>query len=547
MKQTIKIYPRSLKQTALFLALVGISSWLMFSTFSHKDSTLMIDSKLWSDFGAHLSLVRSFSYGQNFPGAEYPTFPGEPIRYHYLFYLLVALLEKGGLPLSFAMNLVSTLGFILLLFYIHRYAATIFNRFSAGVIAIFLFLFNGSLSFINFFKKYPLNPDTLKDIITNPHFVSFGPWDNQSIAAFWNLNIYTNQRHLALSFALSLITIWPLTRWLYRHQMPTTIHYLTSALILFCLPLLNQAAFAITLIMVVGLIFLNLPASKHLYWYYLIVLLTAIPGIIRLSSIQSSALQFNPGFLSQDLSPIGVFSYWFLNLGLYLLIYPVLLITNKRPGRSILLSAGSLFLAANLFQFSPDMINNHKLINFFLIITSIFTAGFLVKLWQKGKLLYPVVVVLVVSLTFSGFIDFFPIVNDRSLALVDIPANEVATWIYHSTPQTSVFLTTEYLYNPASLAGRKTYLDYGYFNWSLGYQEAHRRQLLPQFFSSETDPSFVCQLLTNEAIDYILISPGAASIPDVDPTNSAVMRQFKPIYVSQNGYHIFDVQDNCER
>jgi hypothetical protein len=76
------------------------------------------------------------------------------------------------------------------------------------------------LGFLNFFAKFPLNPHTLTDIVTAEHFTSFGPWDGKLVSAFWNLNIYTNQRHLSLSFALGLIALYPLIQTVITGKLP---------------------------------------------------------------------------------------------------------------------------------------------------------------------------------------------------------------------------------------------------------------------------------------------------------------------------------------
>src|SRR5688572_8586263 len=77
------------------------SFFLMFHTFSYdtRTHTMSMASKVWSDFGAHIPLIRSFSYGANWDRLltgqpiESPLFPGEPIRYHFGFYALVGALE----------------------------------------------------------------------------------------------------------------------------------------------------------------------------------------------------------------------------------------------------------------------------------------------------------------------------------------------------------------------------------------------------------------------------------------------------------------------
>lgn len=122
----------------LYLGFASWSWWLCQSTFSQNGQQLLIASKAWSDFAAHLPLIRSFSVGANF-WPEYPQFAGQPIRYHYLFYLLVAGLERLGLNLALALNLISAIGLTWLLIEIFKLGRLIGHRCRVGVLAVILF------------------------------------------------------------------------------------------------------------------------------------------------------------------------------------------------------------------------------------------------------------------------------------------------------------------------------------------------------------------------------------------------------------------------
>ncbi|KKP80399.1 MAG: hypothetical protein UR81_C0030G0001, partial [Candidatus Levybacteria bacterium GW2011_GWB1_35_5] len=172
---------------------------------------MIIASKAWSDFASHIPLIRSFSFGDNFP-PQYPLFSGPFIKYHFLFYAAAGVLEKIGLRIDFALNILSIFGFTFLILMIFLFSKEIFKSKIVGAVSILFFIFNGSLSFIEYFKNNGLSLDSLVLILSNTKFTSFGPYDGGIISAFWNLNIYTNQRHLALSYALSLFIIFLLLR-----------------------------------------------------------------------------------------------------------------------------------------------------------------------------------------------------------------------------------------------------------------------------------------------------------------------------------------------
>ncbi|OGV96811.1 hypothetical protein A2W24_03165 [Microgenomates group bacterium RBG_16_45_19] len=517
---------------------------LMQHTFKVHAQTWYIASKLWSDFAAHLPLIRSFSLGDNWP-IEYPTFPGAPIRYHFLFYAVVGYLEKLGFPLALSLNLFSAVGLALLLFIIYRYARLIFGPIQAGLLALVLFLFNGSLSFLEFFKTYPLDRHFLTALVTNSRFVSFGPWDGKIVAAFWNLNIYTNQRHLGLSFGLSLLLLFPLFKRLYHRFTPTPAVTLALFLGMFCLPWLNQAAAVITLWFLGFLFLFNFKVLKPLLIPAALMILASLPGLLYYLALNGPSVTVTPGFLSASPDLLSLIRYWFFNLGLYLILLPLLFVWLDRRGRSVLLAAAGLLLLANLVQLSPDMINNHKLVNFFMLFMVVYTSGWLLALWRRWPRFRWGLIGLTGCLALSGVIDFFPIINDYYLPVADVGQNPVARWIAQSTPKDSVFLTTTYLYNPASLAGRKTYLDYGYFNWSLGYPDPARRQNLPLILSPSARSVLICRLLEAQSIDYILITPGRGDLGNLDPHQSTLVREFQPVLTAADGSQVYSTQANC--
>ncbi len=84
--------------------------------------------------------------GDNWP-PEYPIFPGLPITYHYLFALIVGKLEAIGVPLDWALNIPSIIGFFLILLMIYLLAKKWFGDPRIGVLGVAFFLFNGSMGF----------------------------------------------------------------------------------------------------------------------------------------------------------------------------------------------------------------------------------------------------------------------------------------------------------------------------------------------------------------------------------------------------------------
>jgi hypothetical protein len=506
---TIKRY---LPELILLAAFFLFSWWLMWHTFNYKNGVILIAAKAWSDFGSSIPLIRSFSWGKNWP-PEYPLFPGEPIKYHFLFYLLVGMLEKIGFPLSWALNLPSLLGFFGLLVIIYKLAELLFEKKSVALLAVIFFLFNSSLSFLEFFKKYPLSVQTLAKIIENKSFVSFGPYDGKTISAFWNLNIYTNQRHLAASYFLILLIAYLLLK-ANKVKKPVSVSKIFFIGLIFgLLPFFHKVAFAITGIVLVSLLLYFPKIRKSIFFIFIVASLLALPQLVYQFRGSSPSFSFHPGYLIPwPLTSNKIISYWYLNLGLSLVLIPAGFLLANNSAKKLFLTILPLFLIGNLFQFSPEIAGNHKFFNFFIIIGNLFSAWAVYSLWRKkilGKILAPVFVFLMI---FSGIIDFFPVKNDFMYSINDASKNPDVAWIKNNTPPDAVFLNSSFLYHPASLAGRKIFLGWPYFSWSAGYNTDKRAQLMENIWATN-DKNKTCRLLRENRIYGVVLENKSQDFP----------------------------------
>lgn len=529
------------------------SWWLMSSTFGYKDGQFVIDSKLYSDFAAHLPLIRSFSHGNNFP-PEYPYFVGQPIRYHYLFYLAVGMLERVGIRIDFALNSLSAVGMALMLFMIYKTAVLFFSKRAVGMLAIFLVLFNGSLSFVEYFSTYSWTVEAARKIVDQVQFASFGPWSGRLVSAFWNWNIYTNQRHLALGYGLILLILFPLLSIVIKkkqYSVPSSRHRMWLSIgivsVFVLLPLLHQASY----LMLVGFVILWVlcypKRTRPLWLPYGLAIVLSLGVFLLLTTGKGQEWEVLFGYLSPDKSLAGVLTYWWNNLGLYFVLLPLLLIWSIQKKNYFLPILFTFFLLANVMRLSTDMINNHKFINFFMIGVSIMTAGLIGQVWQRSNMSRVFLVVLIVALTFSGIVDLFPIVNDYSGMVQDEPKSPMQQYIRYTTSPRSQFVTNTYMYNPASLAGRMLFLDYGYYAWSMGYDDHSKRQLLPKIFANQITIDQWCQVVLAAGIEYILLDPQNSPLEDgrISVNDSMIGTEISPTYASADGWRLYDVAHIC--
>lgn len=517
------------------------ATWLMVSTFSYdsEKNSILIGSRLWSDFGAHIPLIRSFSLGDNLDRLlmgkmpEYPLFPGEPIRYHFLFFAFVGVLEKIGLRIDWALNLLSILGFFLLMSLIYSLASKIFQDYRVGLLSLIFFLFNGSLSFLRFFELHPLSLTTPFDVWHAKDFPAFAPWGPGDITAFWNLNIYTNQRHLAFAFGLGLgfiATLIAISEKPLKKQFPIAVLW---GLLIGALPFLHQPTLLIVALFG-GCYILFFPKLRMP-----LLVIGSIAGLCIFLQYPyiprgENTLTYYPGYLLHDTltSEISViekvlkaFFYWFQNLGGHIILAPIGFIISNNRIKKIFIPLLLLFIIPNVLRFSVEVAASHKFFNFFLIMASMLTAFVMVQLFDSFKkhirpqlrlVSYTVFCLIIFFLTLSGIIDFFVVENDHRGEVADIKVNPIARWIVDNTPKDAVFLNSHFFFHPASLAGRKIFLGWPYFSWSAGYTE-QRGDTMKILYESK-DVSIFCPLLTSHNISFITVEDTSSdsNLPVID-------------------------------
>lgn len=528
------------------LAIGLLFSWILFwRTFSTENGTLSIATKVWSDFGATIPLIRSFSFGDNYP-PQYPIFAGPPIRYHFVFFSLVGLLEKLGVPLSYSLNTLSSLFFISLIYLIYLLSQNLFKSRIVGLLSVILFLFNGSLGFVEFFSKNPLSIHTLSTIITNNTFSSFGPYDGNIVSAFWSLNIFTNQRHLALGYSLVLGSLYLIQKASHNAKILTYKKALLLGIVLGIMPFIHLTAYIMIGVSLLVFFVIDRNLRYKLFVLGVIALTISVPQILSMGHSQIDSLNLlTPGYLISNNLDL-FFTYWIYNLGLSLPIGILGLSLAERKQRIIFIPFLLFFAIGNLFQLSPEMASNHKFINMFSVGLNLFVAYALYRLWKLHILHRILVVPLIVFLTLTGVIDLFPIINDSRITISDVDNNQTASYIKNNTSPKAVFLNAQFFFDPASLAGRKIYLGWPYFSWSAGYDTTKRFQKMKQILEGNNVYE-TCKLLTIENIDYIEIQK-PTTLEEIEINYLFFNDNFTTIHNDPvNLITIYDVKTSCNK
>lgn len=491
----------------LLIIFFVFSFWLMNKSFGYEDETNLfrIARHQIGDFGLHLSLIRSFSWGNNFP-VESPFFPGKPLPYHYYFDLLVGLLEKAGLRIDVAFNGLSILFFTILLFLMYKLPQLIFSKNKLlGILSVILFLFHSNLTFIDFLKQKELSLSTFRDLWLLPDYIHKGPFDGSIISLFFTLNVYLNQRHLIVAFAIGLAIIYLLLSKLLKAQK---ISYKTLIILGLFLGMLSRIH-TLTFFATALILFFLILFFKRLRLIFPLLIPAVVIFSFHLKDILGQEIShtfFNPGFLSEKpLSLVSFIYFWAMNLGIALILIPVGFLLAGRKQKLVFLSVLPLFVIGNIFQLSFLVNHNHSLFNFFIIFANFYIAYFLLRFLQKFKNIIGglIFLFLILLLTASGAVDLMAIKNDFQFYLPDAPSNKFMQWIKTKTNRSDIFLAKQEILDPVTLSGRYNYLGHDYYLSVMGYDTVKRKFLVKTFFEARDLETI--RKMRKEKIKYIVI------------------------------------------
>lgn len=564
-------------QYVLLVLIIFLFSFALFSRIFHYDQRLQeinISGRIWSDYGLHIPIIRSFSLGDNL-ALEHPLYAHESLHYHFLFDFMAGALERMRFPLDYALNLPSALSLTALLLLLYSLAKKLFwgSRF-VGITTVTLFLFNSSLSFLEFLKKYP--PDSFGQLISSwwrlRDFVVFGPWDGNIIGAFWNWNIYINQRQLIFGIALILLI---LNHYVYEYFEKDAESRKGSQSILYGRAIFIGAIIGLTVLWhsmsfislfgIIGLLFIFFQERKQNLITLITAAVIALPQILWLtksSSNMETYFSLHIGYLAADyIVPISLTSvqfinqgisyfisflrYWFFNIGLNLLIIPAAIFFIDRKRKMLLMIFTSIFILGNLFQFSPEIGANHKFFNIWLILADMFAAYVLYRIFARGWRGRVIAASLLILLTLSGVIDIAPIKNDSIYTVSE--NTPIINWIKENTDPLAVFLTTVRIYNPVSFTGRKSMIGWPYFAWSAGLNQPNREKIARAIFEANS-VSEVCGLLKENRVDYVMTEKQVNNNSPFTINHEFFNSNFKPVFFDPSSAfeeRIFTTQKMC--
>lgn len=544
----------------LFCVLLG--AWLMFSTLHFQDGNFVFAVKSWSDFGANLSLTQSFALGNNFP-PEHPFYPGETVRYHFLFWFLSANLSYLGLNVVWAINTLSVLSLLALIVLLMTFAETLFRSAAVGRIAAVMFFFaSSSLSYIPFLRSRDGLLDALRAIAGRTDYLPSGFAYRGDDWGALTVTVFANQRQLLSAVGVVLIVLSALVgfyrsrgalkdvegytdhdddpaspsnrrpiRWADAPFPVSAARFRDLGTMIFCgvligaLPYWNSAVF-VAAAFILGGLFVLFPKRHYVFVCIATLTLIGLPQVLMLRSGGSSAggySLFNPGYIVADPTVLKVLGYIGWTFGLKLLLIAVAAACAPAAHRRLMIALTVPFIAVFLLQLSTDVFNNHKLLNIWNVLISVYVAYALWIIGRAGVARTVLAAFLAVAMAFGSVIDLFPVRND-SFVTVPFRNDRLTEWLLARTSPSDIFLTDTLLSHPILFSGRKVFLGNTLFAWTAGYAVAERERLHRRMITMN-DLYELRRLLAENDIDYIAYDDGLRSNEFTRGHNEALIRQ----------------------
>jgi hypothetical protein len=517
----------SMAEQCLLVGIIVLAFLLMWATFFVKDSKLYIGFSVFSDFSPHIGMIRSFSYGNNFP-TSYSHYAGEDIKYHFMFQFMVGNLEYLGLRIDYAFNLPSMLSFISAFLLLYLLALKITGKVGAGCLACLFFAFRSSKTLFTYLAGLPSGTGVLQALAENTAFLSDTPKEDWGL---WNLNVYCNQRHLAFGLAVMFLVILLLLPRVYEmHEKVDTplrlcidsmkqifftkdawsiADYRTpiaAGILLGSLSFFHGAAVIGCLLV----LFIAAIVAEHRLEFALLAAITIGMAYLQTNFfVKGSAVSFDFlfGFLAENRTLFGVASYLERLLGILPLVLLAAFCIQKSVGKHLMLAFALPLIFAFTVSLTVDVTVNHKYIMMSCILLGIFAADVVIRLLQRRDIFIRMAgILLILMLTSTGIYDFITVMrkNTPDSAIVLDLEDPLTQWIDENSNSKDIFLTSNYAINQVVLGGAMLYQGWQYYAWSAGYDTLYRDEQVRKMYEAET-PGELDTLVRENHIRFIIV------------------------------------------
>ena len=531
------LWDRSDAYTGLIVVLLVLAPiyWRLLSVqmFLRGDGGLYSGSA-GNDLNFHAALISSFRYGQNFP-PTYTLLPPERLFYPFMPDFHAAILMAGGSSLRSALIVTALVMGAVIAGLFYALALRVARLSRTATLATLLFLLNGGLGFIHFFRDWWKGDKSLIQF-WNTLELNYANLSEQGI--HWNnivADMMVPQRTslFGLSIGLMIFTSFAILwrRWhanegaeASRNKPRTLTLMMIAGALAGILPLFHTHTYiAVGLVSVV--LFAMRPRREWLAFWAPAVLLAA-PQLIALAphARGTAMVRLFFGWLGHD-DPFFPL-YLLRNFGLPLLLAIPAWWAAPREWRKFYLAFLVVFVFSFVIVFSPNLFDNGKPIYYWHALNSVLVAAWLIKLATEHKQR-----LLAAFLAFLSIATALIVFRSETIASTRVFTDEelaAAAFVRDHTEPHALFLTAPSLKSPVlSLSGRPVLRSATAWLWSHGYEFRERENDVRRIYAGSVDAA---ELLRYYQVDYIYL--GDAERSDVRANAAFFDGNFPAVYRS---------------
>jgi DNA-binding beta-propeller fold protein YncE len=288
--------------------------------------------------------------------------------------------------------------------------------------------------------------------------------------------------------------------------------FIFCGVLLGCLPFWNAMVFTSSFA-ILSILFLLFPCRRQMLGLGLATALAAIPQLYMLRSGVKTATRsiLHWGYIVEPPTLNNVLRYIGFSFGLKWALILIALALASWFHRRLFLALCSMFVVTFCLELSLETLANHKFLNLWLIVSNLFVAYGLWRIWHiRPRWLLPparlAALALALAIFLGGVIDLFPIHNSYFIHL-KYGGDPLVKWLWANTKPHDVFLSDRFVNHQILLAGRRLFYGWPSFSWGAGYDTTKRDHEYRQLFES-TDPYVVYRLLRRNKIAYVAIDEG---------------------------------------
>lgn len=497
------------------------SFWLSYHTFHIQNGNIKVIGA-WSDIMYHHSYVRSISIGNNVP-VEFPYYANAPICYHFMFDYYAGKLAQLGLNSVHSLNIMSSLSLTALLMLVSEFGRRYFGSVAAGILGPVFLILHSSLSAFKWISDN-LGKDIFQKAINKTGWLQGATFEDWGL---FNLNVFINQRHFAFTIAIVVFLVLYILENMAECKGQSNETNLNRqdfmknvfiGVIIGILPFWNAIAAGVCMIFTVLFAVAGIRNRKFFFgmlYSAVIAAMIAVPQLLMFKS-GDSALSgypvFHTGYAVGRFSITALVEYYFKVLGLKLPLIALSLLFIPLSKKLDFMILAVPFIMANMYQFGTTLYDNNKLIIIWLVFANCFAAYLVARIYNLFKRVHvtlsaAVALLLILTLTVAGILDFFSVKNMGTVEIAD-KDSDFKQWIVSNTEPDSVFLANysipygDNAVTSITLSGRKLYVNDGARS---SYNIHPRIQIAKRIYSFDMEFEEIVSIIKREGIDYIVI------------------------------------------